>query len=208
MSLRELCRQARARGEKRVHTGKPCKRGHICDRFSDNGGCVECCAVQAKESHKRRRLAGLDMRGYHRQWYAKNAEKCCQSSRNWRAANPDKTKAQLAKWERENRQKRLEIRRRRAALKRGDINAWHTAWRKANRPKMRAKNAIRKARKLMATPSWVDKKALVLVYQECPIGMHVDHIVPLKGKTVCGLHVPWNLQYLTPEQNLAKGNRL
>jgi len=62
------------------------------------------------------------------------------------------------------------------------------------------------------TPPWVNKAELLEVYANCPKGYHVDHIIPLKGlvdsRPVSGLHVPWNLQYLTPEQNLKKHNRI
>ena len=63
-----------------------------------------------------------------------------------------------------------------------------------------------------ATPPWVDRRALVDFYQARPSDMQVDHIVPLRGiidgRRVSGLHVPWNLQYLTPKENGLKKNKI
>ena len=70
----------------------------------------------------------------------------------------------------------------------------------------RAKRAKYRACKLQATPSWVDKLALLEVYENCSSGYHVDHIIPLQNEQVCGLHVPCNLQYLTGVENDFKGN--
>jgi hypothetical protein len=59
-----------------------------------------------------------------------------------------------------------------------------------------------------ASPVWVDWHAMNAIHHTKPMGMHVDHIVPLCGENVCGLNVPWNLQYLTPEANMSKGNSI
>jgi hypothetical protein len=57
------------------------------------------------------------------------------------------------------------------------------------------------------TPSWVDLRVIKEFYLSCPEGYHVDHIVPLRGKNVSGLHVLENLQYLLAEDNMSKGNK-
>ena len=69
------------------------------------------------------------------------------------------------------------------------------------------RQAKRRADKLNATPKWTNLKKIKEIYKNCPRGYHVDHIVPLQGENVSGLHVENNLQYLTAKQNIAKGNK-
>lgn len=73
----------------------------------------------------------------------------------------------------------------------------------------------RRAAKLRATPAWADLVAIEAFYLEAArisiqtkVTHHVDHIVPLQGRTVCGLHVHYNLQILTGAENVAKSNKL
>ena len=86
----------------------------------------------------------------------------------------------------------------------------------ANKSEYSARNAIRRSMKIFASPSWLtseDKEAMALLYAKSQQltkntgeNWHVDHIVPLQGKTVCGLHVPWNLQVIPATENLSKSN--
>lgn len=67
--------------------------------------------------------------------------------------------------------------------------------------------AKRYAAKLNRTPPWADLEAIQKFYEACPEGYEVDHIIPLQGKEVSGLHVLENLQYLTREENRQKSNK-
>ena len=74
----------------------------------------------------------------------------------------------------------------------------------------RAKVAKYKAAKLQRIPVWMTKDELNMMrlfYVKCPQGFDVDHIVPLQGRNVSGLHVLLNLQYLTKEENGRKANK-
>lgn len=77
-----------------------------------------------------------------------------------------------------------------------------------------AHNMKRIVQQKHAMPSWVDTKVIERVYAEAQrvsrdtgVLHHVDHIVPLTSKVVCGLHVPWNLQVIPALANLQKFNR-
>lgn len=80
-------------------------------------------------------------------------------------------------------------------------------WKKDNRGKVNAHSAKYKAAKLQRTPTWSDLEAIAVFYVNCPEGYHVDHIIPLQGEKVSGLHVLENLQYLTARENQSKNNK-
>lgn len=132
----------------------------------------------------------LRHREYQRKWRLANLEKAQEkarkSARDWYWANEEQAKAYS--------------------------RAYGPLWRKQNPGAALALSSRRRARKLQAMPNWLTDEhhdQMAKLYAAArQFGCHVDHIVPLLGKTVCGLHVPWNLQILDPESNLKKGNRL
>lgn len=140
--------------------------------------------VETAENHRRYRAANLDhLRAKARANYLKNWEARNANNAQWAAGHPEVMRATKARWARENP---------------GCVNA---------------KTARRRARKHQATPAWLtdaQKAEIKLKYTLAKAfgNLEVDHIVPLKHPDVCGLHVPWNLQYLDRIANATKGNRL
>jgi hypothetical protein len=64
----------------------------------------------------------------------------------------------------------------------------------------------RECAKKLRTPKWADLRAILDIYVNVPLGHVVDHIYPLQGKLVSGLHIASNLQYLTQRENNQKYN--
>jgi|ERR1700676_518901 len=130
----------------------------------------------------------------HSKKYAKDHPKRMAIAKNkYAKINPEKIKIANIKWVKSNPKK---------------VAAKQARWSRANPEKRSAYEAKRRAAKNRRVPKWADLEAIRLFYINCPTGYEVDHIFPLQGKTVSGLHTLDNLQYLTPSKNRHWGNRI
>lgn len=128
------------------------------------------------------------------EYYLKNAESIRERERLRHAADPMKSRERTAAWVAANPDR----------AKEGFRNCYEN---KRDIYIIRARQR-RQHIEQRATPSWANTSAISAIYKEAAErGMHVDHIVPLKGKNVSGLHVEYNLQLLAPLENRKKGNR-
>lgn len=132
----------------------------------------------------------------------------------WRKNNQDKMKAQKERALARKPDRFKEADRKSYWLHREQRIAKSRRWNVENKERFAAREASRRAAQKAATPKWIDWSALEMVYAKAAelttttgVLHHVDHIVPLKSKKVCGLHVPWNLQVLTAFENQSKNNR-
>ena len=87
-----------------------------------------------------------------------------------------------------------------------EINENNKRWKSKNKGKVTAQSSKRRAKKLKAVPKWSNLEAIKQFYVNRPKGMEVDHIIPVCGDNVCGLHILENLQYLTKKENSIKSN--
>jgi len=146
-------------------------------------------------------------------WYRANAERLKPVMLAWVKANPEKVKAKRRTYYR----KHAEVERSKYSAYRKSnpekVRACKARWRRRQIGYNTAQWAARKARKNRATPPWSDIKTINSIYraaremqEKTGERYHVDHIVPLKSKLVCGLHVPANLQIIPAQKNMTKQN--
>jgi 5-methylcytosine-specific restriction endonuclease McrA len=97
------------------------------------------------------------------------------------------------------------------------LREYRNAWKANNKTQVRADTKARRRKHRDATPLWLTRKQKSEIRQLYQIAITmtqttgeqyvVDHIVPLRGEFVCGLHVPWNLRVITQDENLKKSNK-
>lgn len=184
----------------KCQTDKPLSEFNLCSKHGYQRYCREC---------QRSKIS---------QFRAENREHI----RDYRRDNPwspntpeqlEKSKKRIAKWAIENPESRRETYKK---YREGNHEEGAVIWRDwyaKNTDHMIAKANARRAAKINAIPQWADPQRIGLIYREARrlsvetgIKMHVDHIVPLKSKLVCGLHCEANLRVIPWRENLSKKN--
>jgi len=169
---------AKAAGKTR-YEGLPCKYGHGNIRYTSNYDCVECRRLNKNALRKKTAK------------YAK-------------PGRPPKEKTPLTE---------EQIKARKAYSLAWQREYWK---RPENIGKRKAKKAKRRCTKLQRTPKWLTTEELILIKalydqatnktKETGVLWHVDHIIPLRGVDVSGLHVLSNLKVIPAKENMQKGN--
>lgn len=183
-------KEAQLTKAKYYFTGEPCKHGHIALRKT-KGTCVECMKAEWQAAAPKRRDYFIE--------YNKSAAGQL-SKRKYYAANKEDVIARAQ------------------ARPIEDKTRYKTKYKRKN-PELYCELAgLRHRRSKNARPQWLtaeQKMEIRLKYRlavalskETGIKYVVDHIIPLQGKTVCGLHVPWNLAVITQTENCKKSNKL
>jgi len=211
-------KEAKSQGLKRYFTGKPCKRGHICERYLSNR-CIECVLLCSKSDKARecqrkyREEHRAEMKEYQREYNKTHYHHLKKQRNEYRKAHRAEKIERDREYKRANRVKLREDSHKYCKLHREEKKEYDHKYRKLNPGKGRALGAKRAAAKLQRTPSWANLKVITKVYESAQaitkitgIMYSVDHIIPMRGKLVSGFHVENNLQVIPLSENIKKNN--
>lgn len=224
-SLPKSLKEARDIGHNLYFTGKPCKHGHVTYRYVSDRICSDCAKTKVKHASvvgggNARRWANktveqkTEIYKKRKKYYERTKEVRRKEKRNsynvlkqnpeWVQARREKTKMYRGTVGRSAEKSNPETKRKYKQTVRGKANT-------------RANDAKRRIAKMQRTPAWLTEDDFWLIEQAYELAAlrtklfgfswHVDHILPLQGKLVSGLHVPENLQVIPGVLNVAKANK-
>jgi hypothetical protein len=214
---------------------KPCAIAYAKNRYEKNSEEINSARrdkrvtnPEAFLAEKEYKSANKERANYLRRIkYADNRQEKVAKAKAWRETNPDKQKEIAKRGRMKNikanaerakkwRQANVDYVREQGAVR---MQEWRKnnpdkTREKANNPEMVALRSSYRAHNRKATPTWANAFFIAEIYRlantrsvSLGIEFQVDHIVPLRGKTVCGLHVEHNLRVITKSDNASKGNR-
>jgi hypothetical protein len=147
---------------------------------------------------------------------ARDKENQKRLAKEWYERNKELAKERASKWQKENIERKREIRAKWRDANREHHNAYNREYFSNNKDKRAAYQGKRKAAQLQRTPKWLTESDLrmieakyslaAMLTRETGIIHHVDHIIPLQGKKVSGLHVFSNLRVIPGTDNVKKSN--
>ena len=182
-------KEAQDTGAKYYYTGEPCKHGHVAPRKT-KGVCVECMRVEWKEALLKRAT-------YFAEYNKSDAGQA--AKKRYYKVNAALVKTKALGRSNEQRQ------------------TYRKTWKLRHPDEVKASTKHRRGKHKQATPPWLNadhKNQIRQFYLDAMaatrvtgVAYVVDHIVPLRGDNVSGLHVPWNLRVVTRTENLAKSNK-
>jgi 5-methylcytosine-specific restriction endonuclease McrA len=187
--------------------------------------CIECAKKENKERYEKNREQRILKA---KEWIANNRERHQQFVKNWTKNNRTQVNAYLKEYRKDPSVKAKQKAYRELVKpvvkikskkynQRPEVKLRARQLQISKQPFLKAKISVYNKQRLDRVPLWLNQNHIDIIdmfYQARdhmntigPTKFHIDHIVPLKGEIVSGLHVPWNLQILSEEENLAKSNR-
>jgi hypothetical protein len=188
-----------------------CPKGHdtfAVGRDKYNGCCIECQRLAEKEFGKKFYEENKDaISARNKEYRGEHKEELKLKSKEWRDKNKEILKLRNRKRYEKNKKQILERNKQWAKENPEKVITMRKRWEKAHRNVIKASKIKTKINRKLRVPLWADWNKIIEFYDKMPDDMVGDHYIPLQGDEVSGLHVSWNLQYLTPHDNTIKYNK-
>lgn len=206
---------------RKIRSGRyiPTSRCKACFKVASDAGYLRNREKRLKQCAERRKLRADEIAEYLRGWYKKNKQRILPRIRAYQT-RPERKEADRIRQKLRYLDNKAEITARRVVYRatpeyKAMAKRLYKRHYEANKIKYTLKSIERMYRKRRATPGWYKRGDARPFYElaarltkETGVRHVVDHIVPLKGANVCGLHVKENLRVIPELDNIRKHNKL